>query len=144
MAVTSADITNTYQKVLTALTSFQTFLDGLDLPALKNIIDQVKQHVPQVGAVVATLITLLQELKTAVDSAGAASLVTDVSKIEDFAGKVAPLLVAAESLIPAQQSTIDEVLKVTQLVAGFPNLAELQSKIDTAIGTVIADLQKLQ
>jgi hypothetical protein len=132
---------NLYQDLKKALTDFKTFLDT-NVTKIKPAIQALKSIVPQIGDLVTKLVDLMNKLKTEIQNLNVAN-VPGLSQLAGFTSAAQTLLTTAESLLPDQKSSIDEVLSVVNVVGGLPSLDTVKQDILTLIDGIIADLNSL-
>jgi ABC-type transporter Mla subunit MlaD len=133
--------TNLYQDLKNALNDFKTFLDGA-VPTLKPAIQAAKAIFPPVGDLVGQLITLMNQLKTAVQNLNVSNI-PGLSQLSTFTNAAKTLLTTAENLLPDQKPNIDSVLSVVNVVGSFPSLDTVKQDIVNLITAIIADLNSL-
>ena len=132
---------NLYQDLKNALTEFKTFLDK-NVATIKPAIQALKSIVPQIGDLVTKLIDLMTKLKTEIQNLNVAN-VPGLSQLSGFTAAAKSLLETAESLLPDQKSSIDDVLSVVNVVGGLPSLDSVKQDILKLIDDIIADLNSL-
>jgi ABC-type transporter Mla subunit MlaD len=133
---------NLYQELKDALTTFKQFLDST-AATLKPAIATLASIVPQVGDLLTKLITLMGQLKDAINNIDLGA-VQGLSQISQFTSNATTLLQTAESLLPAQKSAIDEVLSVANVVTSLPSFSTLKQDILDLLTGIINDLNSLK
>jgi hypothetical protein len=133
---------NLYQELKDALTTFKQFLDS-SAATLKPAIAALAPIVPQVGDLLTKLITLMGQLKDAINNVDVGAI-PGLSEISQFTTSATTLLQTAESLLPAQKSAIDDVLSVANVVTSLPSFTTLKQDILDLLTGVINDLNSLK
>jgi hypothetical protein len=136
-----ADTANLYKDLQNALTDFKTFLRN-NITVIKPAIQAAKAIFPPVGDLVNKLITLMGQLKTAVQSLDVKNI-PGLSQLSTFTTAAQTLLTTAENLLPDQKSNIDSVLSVVNVVGSFPSLDTVKQDILNLITDIIGDLNSL-
>ena len=85
----------------------------------------------------------MNDLKTEINNLDV-SAIPGLEEVSSFTTKIGSFLDAAESLLPDQQSTINEVRSVANVVTGLPSLDEVKTEILTLIDAIIAHLNSLK
>jgi len=133
---------NLYQELKDALTTFKQFLDST-AATLKPAIATLASIVPQVGDLLTKLITLMGQLKDAINNIDLGA-VQGLSQISQFTSSATTLLQTAESLLPAQKNAIDDVLSVANVVTSLPSFSTLKQDILDLLTGIINDLNSLK
>ena len=136
-----ADTSNLYQQLKDVLQQFKQFLDSTAL-TLKPAIQQLKPMVPQIGDLLTKLIDLMNQLHDAVNQIDVNNI-PGLQQVTEFTTGVATVLQTAESLLPAEKPTIDEVLSDAGVVTPLPSLGDVKQQILDLITGIIGDLQTL-
>lgn len=137
----SGTSSNLFQELHDALTQFKQFIEA-NQATLKTAITGLKSIVPQVGDLLTKLITLMGQLKDAVNNLNV-SAIPGLDKISQFTTAATSLLQAAEALLPQQKSAIDDVLSAANVVTGLPSLGAIKQEILDLLTAVVTDLQAL-
>ena len=132
---------NLYQDLKNALTDFKTSLDK-NVATIKPAIQALKSIVPQIGDLVTKLIDLMNKLKAEIQNLNVGG-VPGLSQLAGFTAAAKSLLETAESLLPDQKGSIDDVLSVVNVVGGLPSLDTVKADILKLIDDIIADLNSL-
>ena len=136
-----ADTSNLYQQLKDVLQQFKQFLDSTAL-TLKPAIQQLNPMVPQIGDLLTKLIDLMNQLHDAVNQIDVNNI-SGLQQVTEFTTGVATVLQTAESLLPAEKPTIDEVLSDAGVVTQLPSLGDVKQQILDLITGIIGDLQTL-
>ena len=134
--------TTLFEDLKKALADFKKFLDD-NIGTIKPAIVALRSLIPQITDLLTKLIDLLTKIKTEIDKL-ASTPIPGVDKVAAFTSGIKTLLQAAENLLPDEKSTIDDVLKVTDVVTGLPSVADLQKEIDSLLDAIIAHLNSLK
>jgi ABC-type transporter Mla subunit MlaD len=137
-----ADTSNLYQQLKDALQQFKQFLDGA-AATLAPVIKQLAPMVPQIGTLIDQLIGLMNQLHDAVNQIDVTNI-PGLQQVTQFTTGVTTLLQTAESLLPAEQAAIDEVLKAASVVTQLPSLTDVKQQILDLLTGIIGDLQALK
>ena len=137
-----ADATNLYQDLKKALSDFKTFLDS-NVATIKPAIQALKAILPQVGDLIDKLISLLGQLKTAIQNLNVSNI-PGLSQVSQFTSAAKSLLQTAESLLPDQKTAIDDVLSVVDVVSGLPSVDQVKTDILNLLDGIIQDLNSLK
>lgn len=132
---------NLYQQLKDALTTFKNFLDQ-NTAALKPAIQALKPIVPQVGDLLTKLVSLMNELKTAVQNLNV-DQIPGLSTVSSFTDSAKTLLTTAETLLPSEKGAIDDVLGAMNVVGSLPSLKQIKQDILDLITAIITDLTNL-
>ncbi|GJH28943.1 hypothetical protein [Caballeronia novacaledonica] len=135
------DTSNLYDQLKDALTQFKSFIDT-NTAELKPAIAALKPIVPQVGDLLNKLISLMGELKTAINNIDVGAI-PGLDKVSTFTTSITTLLQTAESLLPSEKSAIDDVLSAASVVTGLPSLSTVKKDILDLIDAIIGDLNAL-
>lgn len=133
--------TNLYQDLKNALNDFKTFLTT-NVAIIKPAIVALKPIIPQIGTLITSLITLMGQLKTEIQGLNVGSI-QGLDKVAQFTNAAKVLLQTAETLLPDQKASIDQVLGTVNVVAGLPTLDTVKGDIIQLIDDVTAQLQTL-
>jgi ABC-type transporter Mla subunit MlaD len=137
-----ADPSNLYQELKDALTQFKQFLDT-NTATLKPAIAALTPIVPQIGDLLSKLITLMGQLKDAINNINVDNI-PGLAQLSQFTTSVTTLLQTAETLLPDQKSAIDEVLGAANVVTGLPSLSTVKQDILDLLTGIINDLNALK
>jgi ABC-type transporter Mla subunit MlaD len=135
------DTSNLYQQLKDALTQFKQFLDT-STAQLKPAIAALKPIVPQIGDLLNKLISLMTQLKDAINKLDVGAI-PGLDKVSQFTTSVTTLLQTAESLLPDQKSAIDAVLGAANVVTGLPSIGAVKQDILDLLTGIINDLTAL-
>lgn len=136
-----ADTSNLYQQLKDALQQFKQFLDTTTA-TLKPAIQALKPMVPQIGDLLSKLIDLMNQLHDAVNQIDVSNI-PGLQQVTQFTTAITTLLQTAESLLPAEKATIDDVLSAAEVVTQLPSLGDVKQQILDLLTGVIGDLQAL-
>src|SRR4051812_31817228 len=136
-----SDTSNLYQQLKDALTTFKTFLDS-ETATLHTAVSGLRNIVPQVGDLMAKLIDLMGQLKTAVNNIDLGSI-QGLDKVSQFTSSATTLLQTAQNLLPSAKAAIDDVLSVASVVTGLPSFTTLKADILGLLDAVIVDLNSI-
>lgn len=133
--------TTLYQDLKNALSDFKTFLDT-NTATLKPAVLALKAIVPQIGTLLTELIDLMGKLKTEIQNLNV-SAIPGLDKVATFTQSAKTLLTVAESLLPQDKASIDQVLAAVNVVASLPTLDSVKGDILALIDAIVADLNNL-
>jgi hypothetical protein len=133
--------TTLYQDLKNALSDFKTFLDT-NTATLKPAVLALKAIVPQIGTLLTELIDLMGKLKTEIQNLNV-SAIPGLDKVATFTQSAKTLLTVAESLLPQDKASIDQVLAAVSVVASLPTLDSVKGDIIALIDAIVADLNNL-
>ena len=136
------DSSNLYQELKDALTQFKQFLDT-GTATLKPAIALLLPVVPQVGDLLTKLISLMGQLKDAINNIDVGAI-PGLSEVSQFTASATTLLQSAEALLPQQKSAIDDVLNVANVVTSLPSFSTLKQEILDLLTGIISDLNSLK
>jgi ABC-type transporter Mla subunit MlaD len=138
-----ADTSNLYQQLKDALQQFKQFLeDPATTSTLHDAISALKPMVPQIGDLLDKLIGLMDQLHDAVNQIDVTNI-NGLQQVTQFTTGVTTLLQTAESLLPAEKPTIDEVLSAAGVVTQLPSLSDVKQQILDLLTGIKGDLQAL-
>jgi phage-related protein len=133
--------TTLFDDLKKALADFKKFLDD-NVATIKPAIAALRSIIPQISDLLTKLIDLVTKIKAEVDKL-ATTPIPGIDKVATFTSSIKTLLQTAEGLLPDEKSTIDDVLKVTDVVTGLPSVAQIQGEIDGLLDAIIAHLKNL-
>jgi hypothetical protein len=133
--------TTLYQDLKNALSDFKTFLDT-NTATIKPAVLALKAIVPQIGTLLTELIDLMGKLKTEIQNLNV-SAIPGLDKVATFTQSAKTLLTVAESLLPQDKASIDQVLAAVSVVASLPTLDSVKGDIIALIDAIVADLNNL-
>ncbi len=133
---------NLFEELKDVLQDFKDFLDA-NVPTIKPAIQALASLIPQINDLIDLLVGLMNDLKTEINNLDV-SAIPGLEEVSSFTTKIGSFLDAAESLLPDQQSTINEVRSVANVVTGLPSLDEVKTEILTLIDAIIAHLNSLK
>lgn len=134
--------TNLFEDLKDALTKFKTFLHD-NVSTIKPAIQALKAIVPQVTDLIDKLIDLLGKLKAEIDKINPGSVV-GLTKVTEFTKSAKALLETARGLLPNEAGTIDEVIRVADVVTSLPSLDAVKGEIKALIDAIVTDLNQLK
>ena len=133
--------TTLYQDLKSALSDSKTFLDT-NTATIKPAVLALKAIVPQIGTLLTELIDLMGKLKTDIQNLNV-SAIPGLDKVATFTQSAKTLLTVAESLLPQDKASIDQVLAAVNVVASLPTLDSVKGDILALIDAIVADLNNL-
>ena len=133
---------NLYQQLKSVLQDFKNFLDA-NIATIKPAIQALRSIVPQITDLIDKLIDLMTKLQTEIQNLNV-STIPGLSQAAAFTQQVKTFLQAAESLLPNETDSINQVLAAADVVGGLPSLDQVKGDILTLIGAIIADLNQLK
>ncbi|KIH77069.1 hypothetical protein SAMN05660860_00434 [Geoalkalibacter ferrihydriticus] len=134
--------TNLFEELKDVLQDFKDFLDA-NVPTIKPAIQALASLIPQVTDLIDKLIELMNSLKTEINNLDV-SAIPGLSEVSSFTTKIGTFLDTAESLLPGQAGTINDVRSVANVVTSLPSLDEVKTEILTLIDAIIAHLNSLK
>ncbi|HXF40075.1 MAG TPA: hypothetical protein VN687_10210 [Blastocatellia bacterium] len=135
--------TNLFEELKDALTEFKTFLRA-NVATIKPAVQALKAIVPQVTELIDKLISLLGKLKAEIDKINPGSVGAGLTKVTEFTKSAKTLLETAKGLLPNEASTIDEVIRVADVVTSLPSLDAVKETIKGLIDDIVTDLNQLK
>lgn len=130
-----------FQELKDALTSFKGFLDT-NTATIKPTIAALKPIVPQIGDLLTKLITLMGQLKTAIQNINVGAI-PGLDKVSQFTTAVTTVLHTAQALLPQESGDIQQVLDAASVVTGLPSVDQVKQEILDLLTAIIADLTTL-
>jgi hypothetical protein len=132
---------NLFQELKDALTSFKSFLDT-NTTIIKPAIVALKPIVPQIGDLLTKLITLMGQLKTAIQNINVGTI-PGLNKVSEFTTAITTVLHTAQALLPQQSGDIQQVLDAASVVTGLPSVDQIKAEILGLLDAIITDLTTL-
>jgi len=133
---------NLFDELKDVLQDFKDFLDA-NVPTIRPAIQALTSLIPQVGELIDKLVGLMNSLKTEINKLDV-SAIPGLSEVSSFTTKIGSFLDAAESLLPDQASTINDVRSVANVVTSLPSLDEVKTEILALVDAIIAHLNSLK
>ena len=134
--------TNLYDDLKKALQELKDFLQT-NTATIKPAIQALAGAVHQIVTLIDDLIGLLNKVKTEISNLNVAGI-PGLAQLSQFTQTVTTFLTTAKALLPAEASTIDEVLGAAKVVSGLPTLDQVKAEIVQLITDVVADLGQLK
>lgn len=135
--------TNLFEELKDALTKFKTFLHD-NVGTIKPAVQALKAIVPQVTDLIDKLIDLMGKLKAEIEKINPGAVGAGLAKVTEFTKSVKTLMETSKGLLPDQATTIDEVIKVADVVSSLPSLDAIKDELKKLIDDIVADLNQLK
>jgi hypothetical protein len=133
---------NLYGDLKKALDQFKTFLEA-NLATIKPAYQALRTIVPRIEDLVNGLLDLLAKIRAEINGLDV-NAIPGLSEISTFTQSARTLLETAKSLLPDQKAAIDEILAITDVVAGLPSLDAVKQDILGLIDAITTDLENLK
>jgi phage-related protein len=134
---------NLFEELKEALGKFKKFLDD-NIGVIKPAVQALKSIVPQITELIDKLIDLMGKLKTEIANLNPGVVGAGLAKVTEFTTSVKTLLETAKGLLPNEADTIDDVIKVADVVSSLPSLDALKAEITSLIDAITAKLNELK
>lgn len=134
---------NLFEELKEALDKFKKFLDD-NTDVIAQAVRALKAIVPQITELIDKLIDLIGKLKTEINKLDPGVVGTGLAKATEFTTSVKTLLVTAKGLLPNEADTIDDVIKVADVVSSLPSIGEVKAEIIELIDAIVTNLNKLK
>lgn len=132
-----------FEKLKKALTDLKDFLKEKAtiikpaLPALDRLTNGA------VKTLITKLVSLLGDLKEVITKIDIGPVAGPLNDLTTFTEDIKTVLTVTKELLPKQATEIDELLSVTKLVTGLPNIEDVKAKVIPLIDEIVADLKGL-
>ncbi|MDO3379168.1 hypothetical protein [Geoalkalibacter halelectricus] len=133
---------NLFEELKDVLQDFKDFLDA-NVPTIRPAIQALASLIPQVTDLIDKLIDLMNSLKAEIDKLDV-SAIPGLDEVSSFTTKIGTFLDTAESLLPDQSSTINDVRSVANVITGLPSLDDVKAEIEALIDAIVAHLNSLK
>ncbi len=134
--------TSLFEDLKTELEKFNTFLGGA-VGDIRPAMPVLRSLIPAITDLLTKLIDLMKSIKAEVDRLATPNIPA-VAEVSQFTTGVTSLLNAAKNLLPDQAGTIDDVLRVANLVSSLPSVGDIKGQIDLLIDQIVGHLETLK
>jgi hypothetical protein len=136
---------NLFDELKEALGKFKAFLDDKAVfDTVKTAVRALKSIVPQITELIDKLVDLMGKLRTEIEKLDPNVLGGTLTRVTEFTTSVKTLLVTAKGLLPNEADTIDDVIKVADVVSSLPSLGAVKKEITDLIDVIVPKLKELK
>jgi hypothetical protein len=133
---------NLFEELKDTLEEFKVFLQD-NVATIQPVISALRAIFPdQIGALLNTLIGLMNTLKTEVNNIDLTGI-SNIDKVAEFAGKITNLVNASRALLPNASDEFDAVSNAASVISSLPTVANIKDEIIALIDTIIGHLNTL-
>lgn len=134
---------NLFEELKDALSKFKEFLTK-NLATIKPAVQALKAIVPQVTELIDKLIDLMGKLKAEIDKINPGAVGQGLTQVTEFTKSVKTLLETSKGLLPNEAATIDDVIKVADVVSSLPSLDAVKGELKQLIDDIVGSLNQLK